>query len=85
MLSPAMIKKANEWRAKNPELKGGVIVIHNRKVQGWVNELRNPESWVAGCIAIDADGHQYRATGGDDYNGAERWELIAVKTTKQAN
>lgn len=85
MLSKAMIKKATAWRANRTDLVGGVIVFHGHELQGWVNQLRNPEHWMPGCIAIDTDGHQYRATGGDVYNGAERWELIAVKTKKQAN
>lgn len=85
MLSPALIKKATAWRANRPDLIGGVIVFHGRELQGWVNRLRNPEHWVPGCIALDCDGKQYVATGGDAYNGAQHWEPITTKTKKHAN
>lgn len=85
MLTKAHIQKASIWRKKHPTQTGGVIIFHGRELQGWVNQLRNPEHWMPGCIALDCDGKQYVATGGDAYNGAERWEIIAVKTKKQAN
>ncbi len=74
-------KTANRWRHVNGYLsKGGVIVLHkqeaNWRVQGWVNELRNPESWIPGCIAITETGDAYIAQGGNQQDGAERWSPI---------
>ena len=51
----------------------GVVVIHQGEVQGWVNKLRNPESWMPGCIAVNRIGKQWKAVGGDQYNGACQW------------
>lgn len=84
MLTTSLIKKATTWRTKHPAQTGGVIIFHGCELQGWVNQLRNPEHWMPGCIALDCDGKQYVATGGDAYNGAQRWEPI-TKTKKHAN
>ncbi len=66
---------AKDWReAHSYTGKGGVIVIYINEVQGWVNELRDPQDWQPGCIAITEDGACYEATGGNSHNGAERWE-----------
>jgi hypothetical protein len=62
------------WKENN--YKGGVVIIFNAEVGGWMNELRDPQRWVPGCIAIDIDGNEWRATGGNDYDGAARWEPI---------
>jgi hypothetical protein len=55
---------------------GGVVVIFNGQVSGWMNALRDPQHWAPGCIAVDHDGNQYEAIGGNDYNGAEHWKQI---------
>lgn len=65
---------AKQWRDNRPDLRGGVVVIFNGKVDGWVHKLRDPDHWVPGCIAVDESGAQWISVGGDDYNGAERWE-----------
>lgn len=66
--------QATEWRKINGYTgKGGVVVIYQGKVQGWVNELRNPESWLSGCTAIDERGRVWTAIAGDDNNGALLW------------
>lgn len=64
---------AAEYRNDNPERTGGVVVICDNEVSGWVNELRDPESWVPGCIAVLADGTCYIATGGNAQDGACEW------------
>lgn len=73
-------KMAADYRAahyENGEPKnGGVIVVFQNETQGWVNELRNPESWTPGCVAVEEDGTCHIATGGDAYNGAECWTPI---------
>jgi hypothetical protein len=68
-----LVEIANEWRGNHPDLNGGVVVIYNSEVCGWVNELRNPESWRPGSIAVSGQGDMHRATGGNDYDGAKEW------------
>lgn len=69
---------AKKWRAKNGCTgKGGVIVVCDGEVQGWVNELRNPESWQPGCVAIDENGCKWIAAGGNAYDGAQSWQPSA--------
>lgn len=71
------INLAEKWRAEKGYIgKGGVIVIHDGIVNSWVNELRDPEHWAPGCIAIDEEGNQWIATGGDRQSGSERWEPV---------
>lgn len=53
----------------------GVVVIFRSKIAGWMDELRNPEHWEPGCIAIDQDGKRYLSVGGNSYEGADKWEL----------
>ena len=66
---------ANKWRVqKDMSGKGGVIVLYHNDVQGWVNELRNPEHWRPGCIAVDEHGDQWEAIDGNDYDGAKEWK-----------
>ena len=55
----------------------GVIVIHDSKYCGWMDRLRNPEHWMPGTVAVEPDQTCHIATGGNDYDGAERWEVIA--------
>lgn len=52
---------------------GGVVVLFEGKVQGWVNELRNPEHWRPGCIAVDEQGRTWTTIAGNDQNGALMW------------
>jgi hypothetical protein len=79
-------KMAKRWRKHNGYTdKGGVVIIHKRKVQGWVNELRDPQHWCPGCLAIDTADNQWRAVGGNDYDGAAEWQPIDSTTqTAQA-
>jgi hypothetical protein len=67
------------WSAEKYTGKGGVMVLSPQGVvQGWCNALRDPDHWIAGCVAIDEAGKQWVATGGDTKNGAECWEPIYV-------
>lgn len=70
---------AQQYRGENGHTDG-VVVIWYGTVCGWMNELRDPQNWTAGCIAIDADGNQWQATGGNDYDGATRWIPINQET-----
>lgn len=71
-----LTSKAQQFR-RNHNLVGGVVVIHNGEVEAWMNELRNPERWIPGCIAIDDAGNQYVAKGGNTQDGARGWEQLA--------
>lgn len=69
------IKMANEYRAEIGH-NDGVVVIFNGEISGWMNELRDPQHWTPGCVAIDCDGHEWVATGGNDYDGAAHWQPL---------
>ncbi len=58
--------------------KAGVVVFYNGEVQGWVNELRDPQHWVSGCVAIDENNQRWQAVAGDAYNGALMWVRLDV-------
>jgi len=74
---------AIEWRKIQGYLdKGGVVIICDSEVQGWVNELRNPDHWVPRSLAIDIDGNCWIARGGDDQNGADTWTLNGLANNK---
>ena len=75
------IELANQYR-KHKNFDGGVITIYKGEVQGWSNELRNPERWAPGCIAVNEDGDQWVTIGGTKYNGAERWEVLNLEKHK---
>ncbi len=62
---------------------GGVVVFYNGKAVSWVDELRNPESWEPGVIAMNAEGNFWRATGGDAYNGAKEWQPLQTQQQEQ--
>lgn len=69
-----LIKMARAWREEKGYLnRGGVIVIHDGIVNGWVNTLRNPDHWVPGCVAIDEEGRSWTTIAGNDREGALMW------------
>lgn len=79
----ASIDDAQRWRKQFGYVgRGGVIVIFEGKVQGWVNELRNPEDWQPSCIAVDEAGHIWTAIAGDEQNGAMAWMPNDVESWK---
>lgn len=70
------IELAREWRNNQPESNrqnSGVVLIWKERVYGWKNELRDASHERPGAIAIDLDGNVFRATCGDDQNGALGW------------
>ena len=75
MLNKSMVKKAKAYREENNRQNGIVLFFHGN-IYGWKNELRNPECEQPGAVAIDRHGNQWVASGGDPYNGADRWEQI---------
>ncbi|KIG11204.1 hypothetical protein BurMR1_1864 [Burkholderia sp. MR1] len=49
MDATAMIDDARRYREQEGLVgKGGVVVFFQGEVQGWVNQLRNPDHWQAG-------------------------------------
>lgn len=68
------IDAARCWREQNRYVgRGGVVVLYEGKVQGWVSALRNPGNWRPGCVAVDEDGHRWTARAGNDLDGALIW------------
>jgi hypothetical protein len=68
---------ADAYRKEHPEhAKTGVVVVFNGEVQGWMNELRNPSHWVAGCIAVSERDDCWIAVGGTEQDGAMGWGVI---------
>jgi hypothetical protein len=49
------------------------VIFFNEAAEGWACELNTPSSWVPGCIAVDEQGEQWVAVGGDDEEGADSW------------
>lgn len=52
---------------------GGGVVVFDGDVQSWNNELRNPDDWQPGCVAVDEKGKSWTAIAGDAYAGALMW------------
>lgn len=76
---------ARDFRNSRDCSPGGVVVLYTEgtiRAAGWMNELRDPQSWVAGCIAVDDQGVLFQAVGGDDYNGADKW--VPIDTGEEA-
>ncbi|MBN3785557.1 hypothetical protein [Burkholderia sp. Ac-20353] len=68
------IEVARRWREERGYVgRGGVVVIFDGEVQSWVNELRNPDHWQPGCIAIAEDGRTWTAIAGTERDGALMW------------
>ncbi|MCF7964194.1 MAG: hypothetical protein K9L79_01505 [Methylobacter tundripaludum] len=73
-----------QWRQEQGYAdKGGVIVVYQNEVQGWVNELRDPQHWTPGCIATDSVGNQWKAAGGNEQDGAAEWQPIGIMNKEQ--
>lgn len=64
-----------DWRKERGYVgRGGVVVLYAGKINSWVNELRNPDHWVAGAVAVNEAGDSWIAIGGDEQNGATAWK-----------
>lgn len=53
------------------------------QITGWKLHLDNPQGFVPGVVAVDADFLCWEAFDGDDYNGAKKWIPIFHEETKQ--
>ena len=58
---------------------GGYVIFFEGKAVAWKRYLDHPSGWEPGCIALDKDGKQWVATGGNGYEGAMRWEPVTEK------
>ena len=68
------IETARRWRDENGYVgRGGVIVLFEGEVQGWVNQLRDPGHWRPGCVAVDEESRAWTAVAGNDKDGALVW------------
>ncbi|MDO9345496.1 MAG: antirestriction protein ArdR [Pseudomonas sp.] len=67
---------AARWRAGNQEHSGGVVLVFEGEVYGWMNELRDPACERPGAYAVDEAGLVFKAEGGDDLIGAKVWVAV---------
>lgn len=67
-----LVRKAISYRRKSSRA-GGVVILYRGKVAGWMDELRDPQGWCPGAVAVSDAGECWVARGGDDYNGAHEW------------
>jgi len=71
----AIVVAALDWRKENGYVdQRGVVVFFDGTVQSWVDQLRNPEHWQPGCIAVNEDGDTWITMGGDERRGATTWK-----------
>lgn len=65
---------ARAWRERYGYTgRGGVVVIVDGAAEAWMNQLRNPERWQPGCVAVDEDGKSWTAIAGSKRYGALMW------------
>jgi|GEM_PF-2245778 len=75
------IEISEQWRSEThytPQLVGGYVIVYAGQVAGWIAQLRDANHWEPGVIAVGVRGSQYKAVGGDPYNGAESWQLVST-------
>jgi len=71
------IEIAEQWREETEyRYQGGLVIVFGGEATGWINQLRDPNHWEPGVIAVDEHGNQYQAIGGDSYNGATSWQPV---------
>lgn len=61
----------------------GVVLVYGNEVYGWKNALRDPQHERPGALAVDVDEKVYTAVGGNDQDGAERWEITLLRKENQ--
>lgn len=67
---------AQRYRSDNPGHDDGVVLVWQDEAYGWKDKLRDPQSERPGVYAVDANGNAWEAVGGNEYDGAERWEAV---------
>lgn len=69
-----LIEDARQYREQERLVaKGGVVVFFEGEVQGWMNQLRNPDRWRPGCVAVDEAGRTWTTIAGNERHGALMW------------
>ena len=75
------VRLASEWRSEAGFTQShfcGYVIVCAGQVTGWIGQLRDANHWEPGVIAVGVFGSQYKAVGGDPYNGAESWQLVST-------
>ncbi|MFU2512473.1 hypothetical protein [Pseudoalteromonas sp. ASV78] len=77
-----LIDIAKKYRKDNSHIPGGGFVIVGRNgAQGWTGTLDSTaNNYMPGVWAIDESGNKYLAIGGNDYDGADSWQMISHDT-----
>jgi len=71
---------AHRWRELEGYTgKGGVCILYDDVVTSWVAMLPPANQFVPGCLAVDEEGRAWRATGGNENDGAVEWVSYASK------
>ena len=70
------VEVSQRYRSDYPGHAEGVVLVWQDEAYGWKDRLRDPESERPGVYAVDAKGRVWEAVGGNDYDGAERWESV---------
>ena len=71
-----MTQRSEKAKSYKSELghEGGFVIFFGSEPTAWVKDLQGRCTWVPGCVAVDEHGAEWVATGGDDYDGAKKWE-----------
>lgn len=69
-------KLVSNFRKERPDLKNGYVVVFDNTLTGWTSTTENPQGFAPGCKAISDNGLVFLATGGDEHNGAQRWDYL---------
>jgi len=72
-MSQVRTDQANAYR-EEMGFSGGLVIFFGSEIAAWVKDLNGRCTYVPGCIAVDETGNEWVALGGNDYDGAERWE-----------
>ena len=72
--SDAELAAARQWRTRWGYVgRGGVVVLFDGEVQGWVGTLRPAGHWQPGCLAVDEDGRSWITIGRSAHDSGLMW------------
>lgn len=61
-------------------MRAGVVLLAHTggswAVYAWKDQLSDPRCEAPGAVAVDVLGNIWQATGGNEYEGAETWEVL---------